>query len=154
MKTNEELIKELEEAKKHIADVEKQLKERKKEIWQPRGGEYFIGPSGNIYDLDGAYNDHKDILRENGVKFETKEAAEKAYEFYRFYHRLYKLAEECNSMFPKTGLHSIHFDSSGCNWYSSPKTLSRSVDTFFTSYRSVELAIEIMNRAKWRLPEL
>ena len=75
-----ELEKKLEEAQELANALRKEIEEAKADPWQPTGGRFVI--------LDTGY--------EYGVRFENKAAADKAYKYYRFIHRLYKLAEELN----------------------------------------------------------
>ena len=59
--------------------------------WEPKGGGYYVTSDGA-----GLNGGSQDTGRQYGIEFETREAAEKAAKYYRFIHRLYKLAEELN----------------------------------------------------------
>lgn len=77
-----ELEKKLEEAQELVNALQKEIEEAKAKPWQPTGGNYIVSSEGNFL--------------EYGLCFENKAASDKAYKYYRFIHRLYKLAEELN----------------------------------------------------------
>lgn len=63
--------------------------------WKPKGGDYVVSCKG-LFNINNYYNENRKI-EEFGLAFETREQADRAYKDFRFYHRLYKIAEELNN---------------------------------------------------------
>ena len=155
MKNNTQTLQErLRVAEEEIAFVRKQLEVPEPVVpvvpWEPSGGDFFLNARGVVVSKTS------DILYEEaGVEFQTQQAAEKASEFYRFYHRIYKLSEECNARHPSTGQYYMIFRDLEQNiWKISRFMCPSSPLILFTSDPSAHEACAIMNRDGWVLPTI
>ena len=152
MKNNTQTLQErLRVAEEEIAFVRKQLEVPEPVVpWEPSGGEFYIGTIGDVKE-GGSYKRYA----ENGVEFQTRRSAEEASEFYRFYHRLYKLAMEVNARHPSTGQYYMIFRDLEQNiWKISRFMCPSSPLILFTSEPSAHEACAIMNRDGWVLPTI
>jgi hypothetical protein len=84
-----------------------------------------------------------------GVEFETLEATEKACEVYRFYHNLYKLAEELNPSGKVGGRYKIFIKDGLWTPYES---FMDTIDALFETKLSAQAACNIMNQNGWEPP--
>lgn len=89
----EEISNKLKEAQALVDKLKNELEEAKKpKKWEPEDGDWGINHYGDILHIP----DHLSERRSFGFQFKTQQAAAAAAKAYRFYHRLYKLAEELN----------------------------------------------------------
>ena len=133
---------------KSIANMEQELAKMKKELeiakkWEPKGEGFIIGGCGSTYAGTHPGPDYKG----HGTAFETRFHAEKAAKYYRFIHRLYKLAEEMNAKHCAEDMHPY-----GVSRYTGDKFLYErkhggdSLLPLFTSLASMKEGIKILNK--------
>jgi hypothetical protein len=148
---NEEIAKEIEKLELKLTETQSQIKNLKLKIsktekpkWEPEGGYFWISSGGKI-----GSSGSTDLCRLFGAEFETVEAAEKACEVYRFYHNLYKLAEELNPSGKVGGRYKIFIKDGLWTPYES---FMDTIDALFETKLSAQAACNIMNQNGWELP--
>ena len=148
---NKEIAKEIEKLELKLTETQSQLKnlklkisEAEKRKWEPKGGGFFISSGGGIVSSEsqGPY-------RFFGVEFETIEATEKACKVYRFYHNLYKLAEELNPSDKVGGRYKVYIKDGLWTLFEAKVD---AIDALFETELSAKAACNIMNRDGWKLP--
>ena len=127
--------------------IDKLREQQNDNPWEPSGGDYWIESRG-VVGLGGSHHS----TRLNGNEFKTREEAERAAEYYRFYHQLYKLAQECNAIFKESEIAVVNFRNNDNKWNYYLIEYASAIDTIFTSAESAQRACEIMNRDQWKLP--
>ena len=156
MKNNTQTLQErLRVAEEEIAFVRKQLEVPEPVVpvvpWEPSGGEFYLNPVGTVEE-----DRHDTRYAEAGVEFQTRRSAEEASEFYRFYHRLYKLAMEVNAKHTTfNSCFSVKLNKG--DWIPSVgrnKNVQYELGHFFISYGAAQEACDIMNRDGWVLPTM
>lgn len=91
MNKKQQQINELEQQIVFLNQELNDLKEPECEKWNPKGGEWFINGYGGVMNQSS-----NRLCAKTGIEFQTEQSANDASKAYRFYHRLYKLAEELN----------------------------------------------------------
>lgn len=139
-----EKLEKLEQRQREIADEIQRLRtEAEKPVpWEPKGSRYIVQGNSTITCL------MSDSYVVAGAAFNSMEAAEQAAEWYRFYHRLYKLAEELQDG-RVGGKYYVYFEDG--RWRFSWDTTT-TTGHLFTSLSTSRQAVDIMNRDGWRLP--
>lgn len=133
-----------------MEDSNKNLEPFKK--WEPKGGAWYVKADGVAEDT--SYESSDVIYRNFGLEFETEEEARKAREFYRFYNRLYKLAQEMNAHYEKDSDsdYCVYYDIHSHIWDYNVIDKESSIEGVFTSEEAAVDACDIMNTEKWRIP--
>lgn len=114
--------------------------------WNPSlTGDFQVLGSGMVLE-----SRPRKLYSEAGSQFEIREAAERAAVWYRFYHRLYKLAEELNSSGRVGGEYSLCYRND--NYWRGVEDDGSHVDCLFESQDVANKAAYILNRDRLNPP--
>lgn len=145
----EELIR---KAQERIKDANIEIQQARDLLAKPEPWEPDISYENNTVSCSNSKEKKWDRkIQDYGIGFPNHREAQKAFHWFRFYHRLYQLALEFNGEGERNS--AVYYSLHRKIWdYTTGNDSTKSVTLFFTK-KGAEKAVEIMNRDGWRLPE-
>ena len=144
-------------ARKKLDDVSNELKaleQRAKEQegpWVPKGGTWYLHPTRPE---PRQCSDSDKRFAEVGLEYPTRESAESALPYLRFFSRLVRLAADVNPSGKPGGKWRVSVPYGGKNWGYGWGSGDRAPWDLFETREAAEKAADIMNRDGWEVPAL